>query len=76
HPFEKHAVRTNVFSEYGADMNVLFAYYKCRDDWEDEKKITRLAYGKLLKRASRKICIKYGEKARRITALMREFTME
>lgn len=76
HPFEKHMVRTNVFSEYGADMNVLFAYYKCRDDWEDEKKITRLAYGKLLKRASKKICLKYGEKARRIAGLMREFTIE
>ena len=76
HPFEKHMIRTNVFSEYGADMNVLFAYYKCRDDWEDEKKITQLAYGKLLKRASRKICIKYGEKARKITGLMRELSME
>lgn len=76
HPFEKHMIRTNVFSEYGADMNVLFAYFKCRDDWEDEKKITRLAYGKLLKRANRKVCAKYGEKARKIAALMRELSLE
>ena len=48
HPFEKHPVRMNPFSVYGADMNVLFTYYKCLDDWEDEKKVTRLAYGKIL----------------------------
>lgn len=76
HPFEKHLIRTNVFSDYGADMNVFFAYYKCRDDWEDEKKVTRLAYGKLLKRAYRKVCAKYGGKTRKIVSLMGELSME
>lgn len=76
HPFEKHKIRTNKFSSYGADMNVLFTYYKCRDDWKDDKKIARLAYGRLLKRACRKICIRYGEKARKIANLMRELGAE
>ena len=70
------AVKCAAHPEYGADMNVLFAYYKCKDDWEDEKKVTRLAYGRLLKRASRRVCVKYGDKARRIAGFMREFSTE
>lgn len=76
HPFEKHTVRINEFSFYAADMNLLFTYYKCRDDWKDERKITRLAYGKLLKKAYRSICSCYGEKARRIDNLMRVISQE
>ncbi|MDO4543004.1 MAG: DUF5685 family protein [Clostridia bacterium] len=26
---------------YAADCNVMLSYYKCRDDWKDERKITR-----------------------------------
>lgn len=76
HPFERHTVRTNEFSAYGADMNVLFTYYKCMDDWKDEKKITRLTYGKLLKRSYRRICAQYGGKAKRIAGLMREMSVQ
>lgn len=76
HPFEKHSVRINEFSFYAADMNLLFTYYKCRDDWEDERKVSRLAYGKLLKKAYRSICSRYGEKARRIDNLMRVISQE
>ncbi|MBS7341351.1 MAG: DUF5685 family protein [Suilimivivens sp.] len=76
HPFEKHVVRTNEFTEYAADMNVLFTYYKCRDDWEDDKKPSRLAYAELLKKAYRSICSRYGEKARKIDSLLREISQE
>lgn len=76
HPFEKHSTRTNVFSFYGADMNLFFAYYKCRDDWEDERKFSRLVYGKLLKKAYKEICAQYGRKARRMDGLMRELTAQ
>ena len=76
HPFEKHLTRRNVFSDYGADMNVLFTYYKCLDDWQDDKKITRLAYGKLMKGAYQKIRSDYSEKVKKIDALMREFSLQ
>lgn len=76
HPFEKHVIRSNEFSFYAADMNLLFTYYKCRDDWEDEKKLTRLAYAKALKKSYRKVCTWHGEKARRIAGLMRELSLE
>ena len=76
HPFEKHLVRKNVFSDYGADMNILFTYYKCKDDWEDERKAASLCYEKLLKGAYARIHEKYSEKSRRISSLMRQLSQE
>ena len=65
HPFEKHPYRRNVFADYAADMNVLFTYYKCRDDWNDDHKALKLGYGKLLKGAYRKIRSDYSKKVKR-----------
>lgn len=70
HPFEKQETRTNIFTEYIADMNVLLTWYKCRDDWEDEKKIHKLLYGKMLEGKSRKLKDFYTEKIRNINLLM------
>lgn len=36
HPFEKHQIRRNLFTDYVADMTVLFACYKAEDDWDKE----------------------------------------
>ena len=74
HPFEKHLVRQNRFSDYAADMNVLFTYYKCEDDWNDDKKVSKLAFGKLLEKAFRRLCKNYGEKAKRISKAMQELS--
>lgn len=72
HPFEKHPTRSNALTDYCADMNVLFTYYKCRDDWQDEKKVTRLAYGQLMKGAYGRIKSGYSAKVRKIDSLMHE----
>ncbi len=66
HPAAKHPVRKNEVTSYVADMNVLMAYYKCVDDWKDEKKITRLTYSGLLSSRVKKICRKYPQKAEAI----------
>ena len=76
HPFGKQFTRRNEFTDYGADMNVLFTCYKCRDDWEDEKKLLRLAYGKLMKGSLKGIDSKYSAKVRRIDGLMRQISHE
>lgn len=70
HPFEKHSARLNTFTEYAADMNVLLSYYKSRDDWEDDKKYSGLAYAKLLAKAYDKIVQQYPDKAKNISQLM------
>lgn len=50
HPLRKHPVRRNVVSDYVADMNVLLTYYKCMDDWYDEKKVLKRTYAGVLKK--------------------------
>ena len=74
HPFERHPTRNNIFTEYAADMNVLFTRYKCSDDWEDEHKLWKLVYGKLLEGRSGKFRQEYREKVRKIRLLMQEFS--
>lgn len=74
HPFEKHEIRMTEVTEYIADMNLLLTYYKCEDDWQDEKKFTRLIYGKLLQGKSKKIKERYAGKIVTISRLMHEFT--
>lgn len=63
HPFKKQPVMTNSFSSYCADMNLLLTYYKCIDDWKDERKFNRFFYSRLIRRKIKKIILKYPEKS-------------
>ena len=74
HPFERHVTRNNIFTEYAADMNMILAYYKCLDDWEDERKVTKLIFGRLLEGKSEKLKRAYAEKIRRIAQFMQDFS--
>ena len=74
HPVCKQQVRRNTVTEYAADMNVLLTYYKCRDDWEDEKKVTALGYSKVLQGKVKKLDQKYPDKSRRIQKLLSELS--
>lgn len=74
HPFEKHGTRNNIFTEYAADMNALFALYKCRDDWEDERKFWKLVYGRILEGKTGKLPENHGDKLKKISRLMQDFS--
>lgn len=63
HPFVEHPTRINRFTRYGADMNLLLSYYKCLDDWEDERKVTKKALASSLKKKCRGIAGAYPGKA-------------
>ena len=76
HPASKHTYVQNEYTDYVADMNVILTYYKCMDDWADEKKLTRFTYAKLLKKGYHRAYNKYPEKARRIENLLRELSRE
>lgn len=48
HPLQKHSVHKNEFTDYAAAMNLVLSYYKCKDDWLDERKAkSRLTAGLL-----------------------------
>jgi len=43
HPVKKRPWVDNEYIQYGADMNLALAYYKCLDDWQDDHKRTARA---------------------------------
>ncbi len=67
HPVVKRPVCKSRITGYAADMNVLLAYYKCMDDWNDEHKIMRRAYAGVLEKGASKVKDAFPEKSRIIT---------
>lgn len=59
HPLKKHVRLNNRFTSYAADMNVLLTYYKCRDDWTDDRKLSKGLYGRVLKSSAARVGRKY-----------------
>lgn len=59
HPLHKKTYIETPYIDYAADMTIAMAYYKCLDDWEDERKITKKKYGDLLEKNYKKIQVKY-----------------
>ena len=72
HPLSKHQSRTNEFTAYAADMNVLLAYFQCVDDWKDERNIPKGAMSAALKGAFRKAEAKHPAKAELIADRLRQ----
>ena len=66
HPLKPQPVRRNEITTYCADMNVILSYYKCMDDWQDERKPLRYAYARLLNAGGKKRMAGYPEKIRKI----------
>ncbi len=64
HPMKKQCCVSNKYTEYVADMTVLLSYYKCQDDWQDEKKLLKKMYGDILHTKSKKIKELYDKKER------------
>ena len=74
HPFQKIFTRINEYSEYAADMTILLTYYKCQDDWEDERKLTALCSLKLLGSKYKKAKEKHQDKLEKIYRLLEELS--
>lgn len=74
HPFEKHLSRTNEFASYVGDMNLLLSYFKCLDDWNDDKKKKSYLYSKMLSPEVRKIQEQYPDKVNQITRMLHDIT--
>lgn len=55
HPVKKHEYILTDMTAYAADMNLLLTYYKCLDDWADDRSAAAYAQAKLLKKHADKI---------------------
>lgn len=49
HPLKPQSIISSTYTDYVADMNVLLAYYKALDDWNDDKNLLKLAFAKIIK---------------------------
>ncbi|MBQ1394065.1 MAG: hypothetical protein IIY81_11155 [Lachnospiraceae bacterium] len=56
----------NPFIEYAADMTMLLAYFKCEDDWKDEKKYFARFGMKKLEKSYQKICEQYPRQSEKV----------
>ena len=71
HPFEKKPARINKITDYVADMSIVLAYYKSKDDWVDDKEYIKLAYSKLLEAKCENIKINYSKKVEKVDGLLK-----
>ena len=55
-------------------MNVFLAYYKCEDDWKDEKKLLSLLYGNLLRGKEKHAEERWRKKVDTIVSLLNELS--
>lgn len=72
HPFEKINYSENSIAEYVADMSLLMTYFKCKDDWDDDKKISRGLLMNALRRKYQRLGHFYEDKIRQIENLFAE----
>ena len=76
HPVKQREFSLSAATEYAADLNLLLAWWNCMDDWEDEKKLTRLGYAKMLSRQIKKLEAQYPRQAKAIQenlALLKQY---
>ena len=66
HPFVSQMQYENPYLEYCADMNVILAYYKCQDDWKDERKVFQHTEELMLKKSVEQLMVQYPEKCEKI----------
>ena len=74
HPVRRQPVRKNAITEYAADMNIFLTYYKCKDDWNDERSIPGLVFGKLLEGKEKKSEKLWSKKVQTIVSCLDELS--
>ena len=74
HPIAKRPWVDNACIAYAADMNVALAYYKCLDDWQDDKKRTARTMAGILGRQMPRIEHCWPRQCQAISLCIRELT--
>ena len=64
HPTQKKKIYKDIYVDYAADMTILFSYFKCKDDWTDDKKKSAWIAKKALYGSYQNVVNKYPEKSK------------
>ena len=75
HPLRKHIARTNELTDYAAAVNLILSYYKCKDDWDDERRKKGYAAAKLLAPKMKAVKEHYPEKISVISSCLKKLSM-
>lgn len=59
HPFKKQPKRFNEMSDYAADMNLMLAWLKCMDNWQDDGSLLSLTEAAALKKSYERLSVQY-----------------
>lgn len=60
----QHVVRINEMTEYAADMNLMLAYHRCRDNWQDDHSHSQHVLARLLEGRYQQLREKYARQAK------------
>lgn len=66
HPLHKYMKYSNKCIDYAAKMTIVLTYFKCQDDWLDEKKVSKKIYMKSLQKSFNEIKKEYPDKIEKI----------
>lgn len=55
HPCKKHGYAVSACTDYAADMTIALTYYKCLDDWKDDRKLYGWLGAKFLQKKYQKV---------------------
>ena len=61
HPVKKQSFSRSKYTDYAADMTVALTYFKCLDDWNDDKALPQKCYASMLKKAYARVKDTYPE---------------
>ncbi len=72
HPFHQYDKFSNECIDYAAKMSLVLSYFKCQDDWLDEKKYGAHLYEKWIYRTFMKVKEEYPLKVQRIEQFLKD----
>lgn len=74
HPNKSKSFVRNTFTKYGADMSIFLVYYKCIDDWKDDKNLLKYTYASLIKKEYNEAKKRYPHHAQMIKKYLEDLT--
>lgn len=75
HPLKAKPVISTEYVDYAAAMTIALTYYKCMDDWNDERKFFSLKYARILKKSYEKVREKYPRQCKGIEDSLRQLSI-